>query len=133
MKTKYKNLIVLMFTSTFISCSFISGYFPSSPPTYNCAWSQQKLGIFYDAYLLMPCNGGTCDYRFENIVLSNSLSSHSMYNVMHTVESGFLGTSFDFNWTVTIASTKKCSVSSDQSFQNILNQDNYTNKFTSYM
>lgn len=122
-----------MCTCTFISCSFSFGGFPSPPPTYNCAWSQQKQGIFYDANLLMPCNGGTCDYRFENTILSNSLNSHSLYAVMQTVESGFLGTSFDLNWTVTIASTKTCAVSSDQSFPNVLNQDNYTNKFAFYM
>ena len=129
MNTKRKILIVLMFASIFTSCSFsLEGIY--NTPTYNCAWSNHNSAFFYNPYLLMPCSGGNCEYVFENYLLESTLNPHSLYYIMSKVEEGYVGISFDFNWTVTIASAKTCSVSTDQSNPNSWNQDNYTQVFT---
>ena len=99
--------------------------------TYNCDWENEKRAIFYDPDLLAPCSLGDCEYVFQNPSFENVLDHHGICYIMQQVCNNYLGVpNFDFKWTVTVASGKTCSGSSDQYRSISMNQDSYTQYFT---
>ena len=99
--------------------------------TMDCNWDSTIIAVFLDANLLLPCSSGECDYQFANARLAEVLNSWSLYSIMDACRYGQLaGCTFDFKWTVTVVSDKKCSVDDDQSQYVIATQDDFLQVFT---
>ena len=108
-----------MICNLFTSCESGSSY-------YTCDWLDDHDAEIENAHLLLP-RGDTCGYVFQNTILENVVNTYSIYNVMSNVSTNsYIGSGFDFNWTVTIVN-KICSSQQDQNRKIIFNQDNYTN------
>lgn len=132
MKRALKFILGLSIAISHISCGD-SFSFGGDSTTYNCNWNEDSLNAqFYNMNLLLPCDNGDCDNSFANVNLENLLIPHSLFHVMEQISECHTGIScaFDFKWTVSIVSNKKCSPPSDQYKSVILKEDNYSSKFS---